>query len=92
MERKDMESVKNSGSLVLDADDARAFVAEWVAEHGHVRKGILQSVTSGLNKSLAIMTGAPARYSESQRADMREAIDYLTRADWSDPAVCKSSF
>lgn len=69
--------------------DARTYTALWaVAEMEgrqgggprYSREGIarrIEDTARDLGRSLAIMDAAPTRYTESARADMREAIDFL---------------
>ncbi len=61
----------------IDGHSTRTWVALWVAEHGHVHRGILSAVRDGTRKSLAIMDANPGRYPEHAREDMREALDVL---------------
>jgi hypothetical protein len=79
-------------NTITNLADARSFVAAWVASHGKVRSGILAATIEGLQGAAAIMGGSPSRYSASARADLSEAIAYLTCADWSDRAVCAETF
>lgn len=65
-------------NMILTERDARAWVAEWVASEGRVRKGVLTAVIDGLQTALSIMIGARGRYPEAERLDTQEAISYLT--------------